>query len=79
MMDRHALDKFLSTPAIYVPNMSDEEWQTELDQMLNRSILTHRFVDGLIAPGDYMDALDQFGVNPLQIADDWEEGRSCLF
>lgn len=68
------LDAYFATPAIWVPGMDDLEWQYELDRMLMRSQLTHDFVDGVISPGDYMDGLDDLGINVNAAAKDWEEG-----
>ncbi|NEQ20657.1 MAG: hypothetical protein F6K28_15740 [Microcoleus sp. SIO2G3] len=72
------LDEFLATPAIWLPGMDEGDWQDELDRMLQRSRLTHQFVDGALSPDDYMEGLYELGIDPLLAADNWEEGFSYL-
>jgi len=68
----------LATPALFVPSMNTEEWEQELTFMFDRSMATHDFLDGKITPDEFEQALDQFGVDPWQAAQDWENGRSYL-
>lgn len=70
------LERYLWLPAETAPDMSDEDWQAEIDRMFEASLLTRRFVDGQISPDDYADGLADTGYDPNQLADMWEAGVS---
>lgn len=72
------LERFFATPAIYFPDMNDPEWQFELDRMMVRSFATRDFVNGILAPDDFLDLLDETGVDPIGAASAWEQGISYL-
>lgn len=77
-MDPSHLDSFFSTPAIYAPDMSDEDWALELERMVRRTLLTRDFVDGRIPPSVFEEGLFELGIDPYLCAERWEEGRSLL-
>ena len=70
------VEQFLSTPAIWTPGQSDEQWQGEIDRMIERTFLTRAFVDGEISPADFEEGLFENGVDPYWAAEIWEEGIS---
>lgn len=70
----NALDRFFATPAIWIPEMDEGEWQEELRKMIARSRLAHAFVSGEISPDDFADGLHENGVDVHHTADGWEEG-----
>lgn len=78
MPDLSALDSFFSTPAIYTPNMSEEDWALELERMVLRTFLTRDFVDGKIPPSVFEEGLFELGLNPYICAENWEEGRTLM-
>lgn len=73
-----SLERFFATPAIYLSDMNEQEWQFELDRMLVRSFATRDFVNGKLSPDDYLDLLDETGVDPIGATSDWEQGISYL-
>lgn len=72
------LDRFLATPAIWTPGMSDEEWSDQTRNMFVRSIAAHEFVSGNLSPSDFEEVLFQTGYDPHVLAEQWEEGESLL-
>lgn len=66
--------QLLATPALFLPGMEQEEWEYEVNRMVDRSFATRDFLDGKLTPDEYEQALDQYGVDPRQAADDWESG-----
>lgn len=77
-MDKHALDLYLATPAIWTPEMDAAKWQAELDQMLLRSQMAHQFVDGIITPDQFENALHELGVDVIATVEGWNEGDRYL-
>lgn len=73
------LDDFLSTPAIWTPGMSEEDWSNSLDQAFDRAVVTRAFLDGELSPAQFEDALRQFGIpDPRQLDEAWAEGKTFL-
>ena len=71
-----SIDELLRTPAIYCPDMSASEWQSELDLMLARSLATGDFLAGRITPAEFEDLLAASGIaDPFDLADQWENGN----
>ncbi|MGF1481255.1 MAG: hypothetical protein ACFB4I_17525 [Cyanophyceae cyanobacterium] len=66
------------TPAIWTPNMDDEEREFELDRMLARSLATKDWLEGRLNTADWMDCMDYYGVDILQAAQDWNQGISYI-
>lgn len=73
-----SLELYLAIPAFYSPEMSDEDWQSEINRMFQSSQLTRLFVDGRISPADYECGLAELGINPYQVEECWSEGESLL-
>lgn len=70
------LERFLSVPAIYSPNMSEDNWEKELDAMLARTLLTRALVTNQISFEDYLDGLADTGTMVYDVVDYWNEGIS---
>jgi len=71
--------EFLSTPAIWVPGMDDDDWAVALDQSFDRALATRDFLDGLLSPDQFEDALNQFGISdPRTVEEAWSEGKTFL-
>lgn len=66
--------RILATPALFLPGMNLEEWVHECDRMVDRAFATRDFLDGKLTPDEFEQALDQFGVDPRQAAQDWDGG-----
>lgn len=73
------LDHLFAVPALWFPDMEQEEWEAELEAMITRSLAARDFVDGKITPEDFACVLAETGVRePYELADRWEEGFSFL-
>jgi len=71
--------EFLSTPAIWLPGMDDDDWAVALDQSFDRALATRDFLDGLLSPDQFEDALNQFGISdPRTVEEAWSEGKTFL-
>jgi hypothetical protein len=70
------LSEYFATPALWTPDMSSEEWESEVAMMLNRSIACRDFVQNKISPDDFAEALFENGFNPDTCFDLWEEGET---
>jgi len=71
--------EFLSTPAIWLPGMDDGDWAAALDQSFDRALATRDFLDGLLSPDQFEDALNQFGIpDPRSVEEAWSEGKTFL-
>jgi len=71
--------EFLSTPAIWLPGMDDDDWAAALDQSFDRALATRDFLDGLLSPDQFEDALNQFGIpDPRSVEEAWSEGKTFL-
>lgn len=68
------LERYFWLPASTGPDVSDEEWQSEMDRMFAASLLTRDFVSGSISPDDFADGLASVGHNPNELFEMWEEG-----
>jgi len=72
-------DEFLSTPAIWLPGMDDDDWAAALDQSFDRALATRDFLDGLLSPDQFEDALNHFGIpDPRSVEEAWSEGKTFL-
>lgn len=65
---------YFALPAQVSGQMSDEDWENEMQRMFVASQATHLFVQGKIAPEDYQDALADLGHNPYELEQFWAEG-----
>jgi hypothetical protein len=70
------LERYFWLPANTGPDVSDEEWQSEMDRMFAASLLVRQFVTGAISPDDFADGLASVGHDPNELFDMWEEGVS---
>lgn len=73
------LERYFWLPANTGPDMTDEDWQSEMDRMFKASLLTRRFVTGEISPDDHADGLAAIGYDPNELFDMWEDGVSLGF
>lgn len=74
--DQGLTEQFLSIPAVYSPNMSDEQWETALENCFKRALITRQFVGGDIAPEDFLDGLSDTGIEPYQAEEAWGNALS---
>ena len=65
-------NQLLSTPVIWYPGQSEEEFEEEVDLMLFRAQLTSDFLHGEIHPDAFLDFLDQQGFDVFELAEDWQ-------
>lgn len=73
------LERYFWLPANTGPDMTDEDWQLEMDRMFKASLLTRKFVTGEISPDDHADGLAAIGYDPNELFDMWEDGVSLGF
>ncbi len=78
MIDPEQTQLYIATPAIWTPGMNDQEWEHEIGQMFNRSQAASDFLAGKLTPEEFEMALDDFGVDPYQAAEDWDSCRSYM-
>lgn len=69
-------EEFLNIPAIYCPDMSEENWQRELEGAAHRALITRQFVTGQISPEDFIDGLADSGIHVYDALDTWENALS---
>lgn len=74
-----SLERYFWLPANTGPDMTDEDWQLEMDRMFKASLLTRKFVTGEISPDDHADGLAAIGYDPNELFDMWEDGVSLGF
>lgn len=74
----NALDRALATPAIWTPDMSDEDWREECRRMFIRSMAAHAFVSGSLDAEGFEETLFENGYNPDACFQLWEEGETFL-
>lgn len=69
----------LATPALWFPGQSEEEWQAEVEAMLDRSLVTSEFLKGNVAVDVFLDCIAEEYGDPLEVAELWEEElEQCL-
>ncbi len=63
----------LDTPLIVSPGMSDQEIDFLWQQTYLRSLMTQRFVDGVIDVETFLDFMAEQGYEPCELLDQAEE------
>lgn len=64
------------TPAIYSGDLSPEEWQARISQMLNRAQATQQYRAGVLSPSDFEAVLFSEGIkDPYELGELWEAGQ----
>lgn len=71
-------EDFFATPALLDPRQCEAEQQFEIGRMVSREFGLHQWLHGEIQAGDFLDLLDEFGVDPLQAVEDWSNGLVYL-
>ena len=71
---QEALELGLATPAIWIPDMNQQEWDYQVDCMIERSLAARALIDGQITPDEFEQAIDQYGVDVIQMRKDWDRG-----
>lgn len=69
-----ALDSYFVVPANFTPDMPEEAWQAEIEAMFALSLASRSFVEGKISPDEFSQALDQYGYDPHELWERWENG-----
>ena len=67
----------LATPALWYPGQSEEDWQAEIEAMVDRAYVTAAFMRGEVEPDSFLDYLAQEYADPMEISQSWEE-EPCL-
>lgn len=62
------------TPALIYPGQDPEEFEAEVNRMIQRAEITAAWERGEISIFDFMDAMDELGVDIVQAASDWASG-----
>ncbi|AFY64682.1 hypothetical protein [Geitlerinema sp. PCC 7407] len=66
------------TPMIITPDQGPDEFDFELDRMLRRADATRAWQMGQISTADWMDAMDELGVDVIQASTDWAQGVNYI-
>jgi hypothetical protein len=69
---------FLATPIIISPDMSESDFAIEFAQMRLRQQAAQEFCDGEIDVVDFLDILDNCGVQVDTAVSDWSKGISYI-
>jgi hypothetical protein len=72
------LSKLLATPIIWTPNMESEQWDFEVQKMVERSQATNDMLAGVISFDDFCEVLNDSYIDVDACLDDWEQGISYL-
>lgn len=75
-MFENELDLGVATPAIFVPEFSDEEWEHELEMCAKRAFATRQFTMGYLSYWEWEMALDEYGWDVIAARKGWENGYS---
>lgn len=67
----------LATPALWYPGQSEEDWQAEIEAMVDRAYVTAAFMRGEVETDSFLDYLAQEYADPMEISQSWEE-EPCL-
>lgn len=76
MHDLPSTTNFLRTPALWVPGMSESDWQEQVRGMTLRAMATRDFLAGKLDAATFEDVLEATGYRPDILADHWGEGRT---
>lgn len=72
------LNEALATPILWTPNRSQEEWEMEVQKMVERSRSTNDMLSGKISFEDFLDVLNDSYIDVDACLQDWERGISYL-
>ncbi len=73
------MDCFFATPALWVPGMSEGDWEEEVFYMLKRAQITADFTNGLLDWSDFLEGLNAFGISdPRILEENWSQGLVYL-
>jgi hypothetical protein len=68
----------LATPIIITADIDDDLLEEEFLRMRVRSYATKDFLNGGLNVDEYIEALEENGVDSASVADTWESGKSLL-
>ncbi len=68
----------LAVPIIVTAGMTEAEFQQEVRNMQLRQLATQEFCDGILDAGEWLDILDECGVEVASAVRDWGQGVSYL-
>ena len=71
-------EDFFATPMLLLPHQCEAEMEFEIERMISREIRLHQWLHGEIQAGDFLDSLEEFGVDPIQAVEDWSNGLVYL-
>lgn len=70
---------YLATPAILLPDTSDDEWEIECDLMIKRAVVTAAFVNNEISWQEFLEGLNAYGIpDPRILEENWSQGLIYL-
>lgn len=78
MAKPRSVAELIATPAIWIPDMTDSEWQGQIDAMFERALAARDFVGGKLTPDEFADCLLDHGYEPNTIFGAWAEGLTLL-
>lgn len=57
----------IATPALWYPGQSQEEWEDEVNAMLERSYITDQFMKGNVETDSFLDYIAENFADPMDI------------
>lgn len=57
----------IATPALWYPGQSQEEWEDEVNAMLERSYITDQFMKGNVYVDSFLDYIAENFADPMDI------------
>lgn len=69
---RTSLESHLAT--IWVPGMSQADWDDEVQAMMNRTYIVNQFMQGNIEVDSFLDWIDESYADPLEVFGLWVPG-----
>ena len=69
---------YFATPLLLLPHQCVAQKQFETERMVQREIGLHQWLHGEINASEFLDLLDENGVDPAQAVEDWSNGLVYL-
>lgn len=61
------LEALLATPALWYPGQSQQDWEDEVDAMVERSYITDQFMKGNVETDSFLDYIAENFADPMEL------------
>lgn len=61
------LEALLATPALWYPGQSQQDWEDEVDAMVERSYITDQFMKGNVETDSFLDYIAENFEDPMKL------------